>query len=128
MAGACGGSFMLFMAILESFINGRCDLADPCNRVSSATPDSLLDSYDFIVAGAVLQGQLWQLGCRKILNGRYELTKHFQVFICITWPVVRILLKQKCRKSRGSDFDGTTQLLLVARVCNLLGLLATRMS
>lgn len=58
MAGACGGSFMLFMAILESFINGRCDLADPCNRVSSATPDSLLDSYDFIVAGGGTAGSV----------------------------------------------------------------------
>ncbi|XP_073948324.1 glucose dehydrogenase [FAD, quinone]-like isoform X2 [Choristoneura fumiferana] len=58
MAGACGVQFMLFMAILESFINGRCDLADPCNRVTSANPDSLLDSYDFIVAGGGTAGSV----------------------------------------------------------------------
>ncbi|XP_063541276.1 glucose dehydrogenase [FAD, quinone]-like isoform X1 [Cydia strobilella] len=58
MADSCGGQLMLFMTVLEAFINGRCDLADPCNRVTSETPDSLLDSYDFIVVGGGTGGSV----------------------------------------------------------------------
>lgn len=61
MVSSCPGQFLVFMSILESFINGRCDLADPCNRVVSQDP--LNDSYDFVVlgggtAGSVVAGRL----------------------------------------------------------------------
>lgn len=47
---------MLFMSVLESFVNGRCDLVDPCNRVRSITnPD---DSYDFVVIGGGTAGSV----------------------------------------------------------------------
>lgn len=72
MAGACPGQFMLFMTLLEAFINGRCDLADPCQRVVSRDqPD---DNYDFVVigggtAGSVVAARLsenpqWKVGNR----------------------------------------------------------------
>ncbi|XP_052738928.1 glucose dehydrogenase [FAD, quinone] [Bicyclus anynana] len=49
MVGSCSSQFIIFMSLLESFINGRCDLADPCNRVMDRqVPD---DSYDFVVVG-----------------------------------------------------------------------------
>ncbi|XP_072934415.1 glucose dehydrogenase [FAD, quinone]-like [Epargyreus clarus] len=54
MAPACSGQFLLFMSILESFINGRCDLADPCSRVTDR--EELLVSYDFVVAGGGTAG------------------------------------------------------------------------
>lgn len=54
MAVSCPGQFLLFMSILESFINGRCDLADPCNRIKSR--DQLDDSYDFVVVGGGTAG------------------------------------------------------------------------
>lgn len=70
---------MLFMTVLEQFINGRCDLADPCRRLPYR--EDADDSYDFIVvgggtAGAVVAGRLsanpqWKVmyfffhGCRR---------------------------------------------------------------
>lgn len=50
MANSCGGgNFLVFMTILEAFIRGRCDLADPCNRIEPrGAPDY---EYDFIVVG-----------------------------------------------------------------------------
>ncbi|VVC99736.1 unnamed protein product [Leptidea sinapis] len=56
MAGSCGSQFILFMSILESFVNGRCDLVDPCNRVTDRDP--LDDSYDFVVAGGGTAGAI----------------------------------------------------------------------
>ncbi|XP_050677295.1 glucose dehydrogenase [FAD, quinone]-like [Leptidea sinapis] len=56
MAGSCGNQFILFMSILESFVNGRCDLVDPCNRVTDRDP--LDDSYDFVVAGGGTAGAI----------------------------------------------------------------------
>ncbi|CAG9559115.1 unnamed protein product [Danaus chrysippus] len=54
MAGSCPGQFLLFMSILESFLNGRCDLADPCKRVvDTQEPDN---SYDFVVVGGGTSG------------------------------------------------------------------------
>lgn len=33
LAGTCGGgSFMLFMGLLEVFLRSQCDLEDPCGR------------------------------------------------------------------------------------------------
>lgn len=56
MAAACPGQFFLFMSILEAFINGRCDLADPCNRIKSE--EKLHDSYDFVVIGGGTAGSV----------------------------------------------------------------------
>lgn len=56
MAGSCSGQFFLFMSILEAFINGRCDLADPCNRVKDiGEPEN---SYDFVVIGGGTAGSV----------------------------------------------------------------------
>ncbi|GBP64870.1 Glucose dehydrogenase, partial [Eumeta japonica] len=54
MAQSCGSSLLLFMSVLEAFVNGRCDLADPCRRVSSV--ESPKDEYDFIVVGGGTAG------------------------------------------------------------------------
>ncbi|XP_050353192.1 glucose dehydrogenase [FAD, quinone]-like [Nymphalis io] len=56
MTLGCSSQFLLFMSILESFINGRCDLADPCNRITNRDePD---DSYDFVVIGGGTAGSV----------------------------------------------------------------------
>ncbi|GBP60116.1 Glucose dehydrogenase [Eumeta japonica] len=64
----CGG-FLLFMSVLERFVNGRCELADPCRRPRDAPPAR---AYDFVVvgggtAGAVAAARLsenpdWKVG------------------------------------------------------------------
>lgn len=75
MISACPNQFLLFMTLLQGYVNGRCDLADPCNRVQSIEePD---DSYDFVVigggsGGAVVAGRLsenpqWKV-CETILE------------------------------------------------------------
>ncbi|CAF4916935.1 unnamed protein product [Pieris macdunnoughi] len=56
MAGSCGGQIILFMSILESFIKGRCDLVDPCNRV--VEKEQYDDSYDFVVVGGGTAGAI----------------------------------------------------------------------
>ncbi|XP_045518232.1 glucose dehydrogenase [FAD, quinone]-like [Pieris brassicae] len=56
MAGSCGSQFIIFMSILESFINGRCDLVDPCNRVVER--EQYDDSYDFVVVGGGTAGAI----------------------------------------------------------------------
>lgn len=70
MAASCGNQFLLFMTILEAYINGRCDLADPCNRVTSHDPPD--ENYDFVVigggtAGAVIAGRLSENPQWKVL-------------------------------------------------------------
>lgn len=47
---------MLFMSLLQAFMNGRCDIVDPCNRISST--ESLDDIYDFIVVGGGTAGPI----------------------------------------------------------------------
>lgn len=47
---------MLFMSILQAFMNGRCDIVDPCNRISSV--NNVDDIYDFIVVGGGTAGPI----------------------------------------------------------------------
>lgn len=56
MVGTCPNQYLLFMSIMEAFINGRCDLADPCKRVRAR--DELDDAYDFVVAGGGTAGSV----------------------------------------------------------------------
>lgn len=45
-----GGSFILFMGLLDTFIRNKCDLSEVCHRINPKTvPDH---SYDFVVIGA----------------------------------------------------------------------------
>ncbi|KAL4711845.1 hypothetical protein ACJJTC_006014 [Scirpophaga incertulas] len=56
MVSSCPNQFLLFMTILEAYVNGRCDLADPCNRVSSV--ENVENEYDFVVVGGGTAGSV----------------------------------------------------------------------
>ncbi|CAG4932911.1 unnamed protein product [Colias eurytheme] len=56
MLPSCGSSFILFMSILETYVNRSCDLADPCDRVKDRT--HLYKSYDFVVIGGGTAGSV----------------------------------------------------------------------
>lgn len=49
LAKTCGGSFILFMSLLDNFITNRCDVSEICQRINpTLTPD---EEYDFVVIG-----------------------------------------------------------------------------
>ncbi|KAK7874203.1 hypothetical protein R5R35_006248 [Gryllus longicercus] len=56
LANTCGATFTLFMALVESVLRGRCDVADPCHRLGRN--DLHLDGkeFDFVVVGAGVAG------------------------------------------------------------------------
>ncbi|CAH0713739.1 unnamed protein product, partial [Brenthis ino] len=92
IVGSCPGQFILFMSILETFINGRCDLADPCNRVISIEePD---ERYDFVVigggtAGAVVAERLSENPQWKVLlieaGGDEPVASSVPAFVTAYW-------------------------------------------
>ncbi|KAL1502268.1 hypothetical protein ABEB36_007434 [Hypothenemus hampei] len=65
-----GGSFILFMGLLDSFITRKCDISEICQRVRPRTiPDN---EYDFIVigggsGGSTAAGKLAQVKGWKVL-------------------------------------------------------------
>ncbi|KAK7874206.1 hypothetical protein R5R35_006250 [Gryllus longicercus] len=58
LANTCGATFTLFMALVESVLRGRCDVADPCHRLGRN--DLHLDGkeFDFVVVGAGVSGPI----------------------------------------------------------------------
>ncbi|XP_017775312.1 PREDICTED: glucose dehydrogenase [FAD, quinone]-like [Nicrophorus vespilloides] len=51
LANTCGGgSFVLFMTLLDTFIRNRCDLSEVCSRVRPRIRPNL--EYDFVVIGS----------------------------------------------------------------------------
>lgn len=56
------------MAMVESYIVGRCDIAQPCSRIVGGRVE---DEYDFIVvgggtAGAIVAGRLAENSTLKV--------------------------------------------------------------
>ncbi|KOB78455.1 Glucose oxidase [Operophtera brumata] len=51
----CSGT-ILFMTLLQSFLWGRCNIAEPCKRIVSV--DNVDEEYDFIVVGGGSAGSI----------------------------------------------------------------------
>ncbi|CAG9104073.1 unnamed protein product [Plutella xylostella] len=65
----CNG-LLLFMALMQGFVQGRCAIADPCNRVVGVK--EVDEEYDFIVvgggaAGPIVAGRLAENDKFKVL-------------------------------------------------------------
>ncbi|XP_049879212.1 glucose dehydrogenase [FAD, quinone]-like [Pectinophora gossypiella] len=56
LGGTCYGQMFTFMLIIRKFLQGRCDLADPCNRFPLDRQAD--DSYDFVVIGGGTAGSV----------------------------------------------------------------------
>ncbi|XP_013184170.2 glucose dehydrogenase [FAD, quinone] [Amyelois transitella] len=66
----CNGT-LLFMVMLEQFLNGRCNIATPCKRIKSV--ERVEPHYDFIVVGAGSAG--------SIVAGRLTENENFKVLL-----------------------------------------------
>ncbi|KAK7874204.1 hypothetical protein R5R35_006249 [Gryllus longicercus] len=56
LANTCGATFTLFMALVESVLRGRCDVADPCHRLGRNDLHLDGEEFDFVVVGAGVAG------------------------------------------------------------------------